>query len=96
MTDCYVLKQAGGVMTPANDETADYLTSVKTDSYLKIKVTRVRNYKFLQKVMVFFRFCYEHWDGCKVHEFCSDTEQLKRFRQDLTILAGFYLSLIHI
>lgn len=91
MTDCYVLKQAGGVMLPANDETADYLTSVKTDSYLKVKITRVRNYKFLQKVMVFFTFCFDHWNAEANYQYMDERAQKEEFRNSMTVMAGYHI-----
>jgi hypothetical protein len=91
MPDCYFQKTAGGILLPADDETADYLTSIKTDTYLKSKITKPRNYKFLQRAMVFFGFCFSHWDAETNWEFLDERAQKERFRHKLTILAGYYI-----
>jgi hypothetical protein len=96
MADCYVLKQAGGVMTPADDETADYLTSIKTDSHLKVKITKVRNYRFHKKVFNFFNFCFAHWNADFHHEFKDERAQFNAFRKQLTILAGYHNEIVNL
>lgn len=96
MADCYVLKQAGGVMLPADDETAEYLTSVKTDSHLKVKITKVRNYRFHKKVFQFFNFCFAHWNGELNCEFKDERAQFDAFRKQLTILAGYRKEIVNL
>lgn len=96
MADCYVLKQAGGIMVPADDETAEYLTSVKTDSHLRVKITRVRNYQFHKKVFSFFNFCFAHWSGEVGYEFMDEKAQFDAFRKQLIILAGYRKSIVNL
>ena len=85
-----VLKTPGGNLFPATDEDADKLTKFKTGEHYEIDIKLTRNPAFLRKVMVFFHFCFDHWDGESVLEYTSTPEQFDRFRKDLTILAGFY------
>ena len=89
MADCYFQKSAGGILLPANDETAEYLTSVRTDTFLKAKITKARNYEFHKKVFGFFNFCFEHWSAELVNPYMNETAQKKAFRKQLTILAGY-------
>ncbi len=89
MADCFFQKTAGGILIPADDETADYLTKIKTGDYLKSKITRPRNYIFHQKVFAFFNFCFEHWAADLVNPYMDETAQKKAFRKQLTILAGY-------
>ena len=86
-----MVKTAGGNLWPVDDMDAEKLTKFKTGETYEIDIKLTRNPAFLRKVMVFFHFCFDHWDGTKVHEFCTETEQFDRFRKDLTILAGFYI-----
>lgn len=86
-----MFKSAGGNLFPSHDMDAEKLTKFKTGEHYEIDIKKVRNPAFLRKTMVFFHFCFDHWDGSKVHEFCSEIEQFDRFRKDLTILAGFYV-----
>lgn len=86
-----MIKTPGGNFQPTHDMDAEKLTKCKTGENYEIDIKLSRNPAFLRKVMVFFHFCFDHWDGSKVYEFCSEIEQFDRFRKDLTILAGFYI-----
>lgn len=85
-----MIKQPGGLLVPAHDMELEKLNKFKTGGQYIVDIKLSRNPAFLRKVMVFFHFCFDHWDGEKVHEFCSEVEQFNRFRKDLTILAGFH------
>lgn len=87
-----MIKNAGGILSPANDIEAERLTKFKNNGQYEIEIKLNRNPAFLRKVFAFFNFCYEHWDGERLHEHCSHEEQFDRFRKDLTILAGFYVT----
>lgn len=89
MPDCYFQKTPGGILLPADDDTADYLTSIKTGDYLKAKITKPRNYAFLKKAFAFFNFCFDHWAADIGYEFMDERAQKKVFRNQLTILAGY-------
>lgn len=86
-----MIKEPGGLFRPADDMEYEKTTKFKTGEEYDSDIKLTRNPAFLRKVMVFFHFCFDHWDGNKVHAFCSETEQFDRFRKDLTILAGFYI-----
>ena len=86
-----VTKQAGGVLIPFDDESADSLHKFKTGELYQIDIKLTRNPAFLRKMMAFFKFCYDHFDENSVYEFAPSAEQFDRFRKDLTILAGFYV-----
>lgn len=94
MADCYVLKQAGGVMSPADDLTAEFLTSVKTGSYLKVTITQPRNYKFHKKMFAFLNFCFAHWASDM--EFMDENAQFNVFRKQLLILAGYRKDIVNL
>ena len=85
-----MIKLSGGIFSALNDFELEKLNKFKTGEAYEIELRLPRNPTFLKKVMVFFHFCFEHWDGDKAHEHCSPQEQFNRFRKDLTILAGFY------
>ena len=83
-------KQPGGVLTPADDFEAERLTKFKTGEEYQIDIKLSRNPAFLRKVMQFFRFCFEHWDGRKTHPHLDDQQLFEHFRKELTKTAGFY------
>tara|TARA_R110000787_G_scaffold44342_1_gene108870 strand:- start:106 stop:579 length:474 start_codon:yes stop_codon:yes gene_type:complete len=86
-----MVKQPGGSFVPADDMEQEKTVKFKTFEHYEIDIKLSRNPAFLRKVMVFFKFCYSHWNGDAVHEFCTESEQFDRFRKDLTILAGFWV-----
>jgi hypothetical protein len=96
MPDCYFQKTAGGILLPADDETADYLTSIKTGTYLKSKITKPRNYIFHKKVFGFFNFCFEHWAAEISYQFMDERAQKNAFRKQLTILAGYRIAVTNL
>ncbi|MNP10276.1 hypothetical protein D3C76_1024190 [compost metagenome] len=54
-----------------------------------------RNYKFLQKTMCLFQYCFEHFsevmEGAELeYKGMKAAPSFDRFRHDLTILAGHY------
>lgn len=89
MADCFFKKTPGGILLPANDDTAEYLTSIKTDTYLKAKITKPRNYEFHKKVFGFFNFCFDHWSAELQFPYMDERAQKNAFRKQLTILSGY-------
>ena len=89
MADCFFKKSAGGILLPADDETVDYLTSVKTDEFVKVKISKLRNYNFHKKAFGFFNFCFDHWAADLVNPYMDEKAQKNAFRKQLTILAGY-------
>lgn len=85
------IKAAGGSLIPNDDFDAEKMVKFKTGEVYEVDIKLVRNPQFLRKVMVFFHFCEDHWDGEKVYEYVSSKQQFDTFRKDLTILAGFYV-----
>ena len=91
-----MVKTAGGNLWPNDDVDAEKLTKFKTGEVYEIDIKLTRNPAFLRKVFAFFNFCFNHWDGESIYEHTSHTEQLDRFRKDLTILAGFYVQTVRL
>jgi len=89
MAKCFFEKTAGGILIPADDETAEYLTSIKTGTHLKTNLTKTRNYEFHKKVFGFFNFCFDHWAAEINYQYMDETAQKNAFRKQLTILAGY-------
>lgn len=92
---CYFRKMPGGTLVPDNDETVEYLQKIKTGAVLRGEFVQPRNYKFLQKTMCLFKYCFdvfsEQMEESQVEYKGMKAEpSLDRFRKDLTILAGHY------
>ena len=83
-----MIKMAGGALMPASDMEADKLTKFKSGELYEVEIKLSRSPTFHRKVFAFFNFCFEHWSGD--NEFQSEARQFDIFRQNLTVLAGFY------
>ena len=84
-----ILEKNNGALCPVSDIEKSKIDKLNPDGYYQVSIPLKRNYQFLKKVMKFFNFCFEHWDGEKVHEFASVSQQFESFRKQLTILAGY-------
>ncbi len=82
------IKQAGGMLMPADDYTAEKLTKFKTGGQYTVDIKRTRNPHFHAKMFAFFSFCFQYWAGG--HEFQDESLQFDEFRKELTKTAGFY------
>lgn len=82
------IKQAGGMLMPADDYTADKLTKFKTGGQYAVDIKRTRNPHFHAKMFALFNFCFQYWAGG--HEFQDESLQFDEFRKELTKTAGFY------
>lgn len=91
----YLRKIPGGMLVPDNEETAEYIQKLKVGAVVSAEIVQPRNYKFLQKTMCLFGYCFDvfseqmeanpiEYKGMKAEP------SFDRFRHDLTILAGHY------
>lgn len=87
----HMRKDAGGVLLPADDEAAENLRKIKTGSYVVVEVKRENNYKFHKKLYALANLAYEAWEPVKKeHKGVPILKNFDQFREDITILAGFY------
>ncbi|MDI9768207.1 DUF1367 family protein [Pantoea dispersa] len=92
-----LIKSAGGIFTPALDSDVQRLTRFKNGEQYTAEIKLTRNPAFHRKVMAFFGFCFEHWCADRAGLGNADEyTQRTRFRKDLTILAGFYDTVVNI
>ena len=85
-----MLKMAGGVLVPLNDEQAESLAKFKTGEQYQIEIKQARNPAFHRKVFAFFKFCFEYWSADKTEwQYFDERKQFDTFRKNLTVLAGF-------
>lgn len=97
MTDLYVMKGPGAVLVPADDEAKDTISKWPTGQGIRVKVTRARNIKFHRKFFAMLNVAFDAWDPV-VQEYKGDTavKNLERFRKDVLILAGFYVTTVNL
>ena len=83
-----MVKQPGGVLSPARDMDADSLAKFKTGEQYQIEIKRTRSPGFHRKMFEFLGFCFEHWKSDR--EFMDERGQFDVFRNNLTVIAGYY------
>lgn len=92
-----LVKHPGGVFSPVNDSDIERLHRFKNGETYCADIKLSRNPQFHRKVMAFFGFCFEHWCADRAGMGNADEHtQRTRFRKDLTILAGFYDTVVNI
>lgn len=97
MAKYQMIKLAGGVFSPLNDDEAERLKSFQNNEQYEIEIKKQRNPAFHRKVFAFFGFCFEHWSGEHSDwQFQDEQAQFDTFRKHLTVLAGFYVTTYNI
>ena len=81
-------------MIPASDMEAERLTKFKTGELYEMEIKNSRNPQFHRKVFAFFNFCFSYWRDDR--EFLSEQAQFDCFRDNLTVLAGYYHTLVNL
>lgn len=91
---CYLRKMAGGALAPDNEDTAAFLQKKKVGAVLRCEVAEERNYGFHKKAFELVKLAFDHhcdsfgkgveYKGLPVEP------DFERFREDMTILAGYY------
>lgn len=85
-----MIKMHGGTFCPLNETEAEALQKFRNGEQYEVEIKLTRNPQFHRKVFAFFNFCFEHWSADKTElEYFDERTQFDKFRQDLTILAGF-------
>lgn len=90
MARVQVIKMAGGLLAPLDDNEAETLQGFKNGEQYEVEIKRYRNPAFHRKVFAFFKFCFEHWAVDKTEwKYFDERKQFDTFRKHLTVLAGF-------
>lgn len=81
-----MIKHAGGTFTPADEGAEEKLKKLKNCDFYEVNVKLNHNYKLLQKIHVFFKFCCQNYYGDE-----NVTEdQIILVKNKLLIFAGYY------
>jgi hypothetical protein len=86
-------KLSNGLMSPANDEEAFKLKKLKIGAGVRCNVSQMRNYKFHKRWFVLANLAFDIWKETNPPiEHRGDVIQpnFEVFREDLTILTGYY------
>ena len=80
-----MIKLAGGAMLPADEEAESKLQKLKNCDHYSVDIKLNHNYKLLQKIHVFFKFCAQHYYG----DINVTAAQIKLTRDKITMSAGY-------
>lgn len=80
-----MIKNAGGLFSPADEEAEDQLRKIKNCDHYSVDIKLNHNYKLLQKIHVFFKFCAQNYYG----DVDVTKEQIELTRSKITMSAGY-------
>lgn len=97
MTDIVLMKVAGGALMPVDQRGIDYLSKIKLGLGVKVKVTKSNNVRFHRKMFALLGLAFDAWDAPPI-EYRGEpiAKNIDQFREDITILAGFYESAVRL
>lgn len=92
-------KMANGMLAPATEMEAEKLKKVKAGRGVRVQLTQIRNYEFHKRWFALVTYAFEMWSDIKgpmEHKGQQIQPNFKRFRKDLTILAGYYETVFNV
>ena len=88
--DINLIKTANGKFWPADEQSAEESKSLKVGDVYNCGIKLNQNYKLLQKIHVFFKYCAQHYFGDQD----VDKHQIKYTKNNLLIAAGYSRTLV--
>ena len=87
-----VIKQPGGLLRPANQVDADLLSGLANGALLTGDFKQPRNPRFHRKFFAMLNFAYDYWQPQEQeYKGLKSEKSFKRFRNEVTVLAGWYI-----
>ena len=84
-------KAANGALVPVDQQSIEAIAKLKLGQGVKVTVRRHNNVAFHRKLYALANLAYEAWEPVnKEHKGVPILKNFDQFREDLTILAGFY------
>lgn len=84
-------KAANGCLVPIDQQGIEAVAKLKLGQGVKVVMTRHNNVAFHRKLFALANLAYEAWEPVeKEHKGVPITKNFDQFREDITILAGFY------
>lgn len=84
-------KAANGCLVPVDQQGTEAIAKMKLGQGVKVTLTRHNNVAFHRKLFALANLAYEAWEPLeKEHQGVPITKNFDQFREDITILAGFY------
>jgi hypothetical protein len=91
MTAIVLTKAANGALVPVDQHGIDYIAKMKLGAGMSCMVKKHNNVQFHRKIFALANLAYEAWEPvATTHKGEVVAKNFDQFRDDLTILAGFY------
>lgn len=91
MTDIVLMKAAGGVMVPVDQQAIEYIAKLKLGAAVTASVRRQRNPKFHRKFFALLNLAFDAWEPVgNTYKGEAVAKNFDQFRNDVTVLAGHY------
>ena len=81
-----MVKNPGGLFSPADEEAEDQLKKLKNSQVYKVDITLNQNYKLHKKMFAFFKYCTQFYYG----DMNVTNDQIDFTRAKLTMSAGYF------
>ena len=88
-------KLPNGTLAPETEGDAELLRSIKSGVATRVKITRIRNYRFHRKLFALIAFLFDIWEsGVEPMKYrgMDVLPNIEKFRRDLVILSGRYVA----
>ena len=86
MSEFFVWKLKN-VLYPCPDSDMDQIRKLPKHQPLRVKITRIRNVEFHRKYFALMNMAFDYWEPPSDY---AGEKNFQRFRDDVTILCGFY------
>jgi hypothetical protein len=91
MTEIVLSKAGNGVLIPLDQQSHDFINKLKSGVGLSVSVKRHNNPAFHRKLFALFNLAFEAWEpDTKEYNGEKVSKNFDQFRNDITVLAGFY------
>src|SRR3990172_601303 len=85
-----LLKRTHDSLCAADEDAARYIGRLKFDETVMVEVRRPRNILFHRKFFALLNVGFDAWEPNQSYKGEKVKKNFERFRQDVTILAGYY------
>lgn len=94
--EVYLIKTMVGLI-PADERSREWFEKIKQGQAVHSDFKRVRNYRFLKKWFALLNIAFDQWEPGEVNsKYGVPEKNFDRFRDDVTILAGFFETTIRL
>lgn len=97
MAEIVLAKTPGGALVPVDPAGVEYISKLKIGAGVNVSIKRHNNLAFHRKMFALANLAYEAWEpGQLEYKGIPIEKNFDQFREDITILAGFYYTRVRL